>query len=421
MTPFGLPDNPPDAVNERREEQHLGRVPSIAGLLVAIALLVVLVPSPSSVAGRQASPGAPARASVTANRDGAALGPTTAHPGERSPSGPWPPTVTPPSAAVSRPTTPLPPVPPPLPSPLTGSYISISGSNLVYGGRVVTLRGENFNNEPALACCGGPNMARINVNGADYAQAGSVLGENVIRFGLDYAWYTSNRTTFYAVVDQHVAWAKANHLWMIPVMYQPPGGTNGGYGGQSGFWSSAANQQALINFWIDVAGHYQTEPTVAGWDVFNEPAPPSVAAYDAWAQHVYDAITATDPHHVVVLEVSSANWNLPSVNGNRILWSGHCYATVGTDGCNFPGNNHASPDKRPFFVGEVGSRPSQGTAYVPGNLIRFNQLGVSWTHFVMHEVGFGLYQTWGAGDFSSPWRAMIQAVQTAAAGSIKPT
>src|SRR5207245_2120541 len=183
-------------------------------------------PSPSSVAGRQASPGAPARASVTANRDGAALGPTTAHPGERSPSGPWPPTVTPPSAAVSRPTTPLPPVPPPLPSPLTGSYISISGSNLVYGG-------------------------------------------------------------------------------------------------QSGFWSSAANQQALINFWIDVAGHYETEPTVAGWDVFNEPAPPSVAAYDAWAQHVYDAITATDPHHVVVLEVSSANWNLPSVNGNRLLWSGH--------------------------------------------------------------------------------------------------
>jgi hypothetical protein len=39
----------------------------------------------------------------------------------------------------------------------------------------------------------------------------------------------------------------------------------------------------------------------------------------------------------------------------------------------------------------------------------------------MHEGGgYGLYQNWGAGDFSSPWTAMIQAVSAAAAGCIKP-
>jgi hypothetical protein len=300
------------------------------------------------------------------------------------------------------------------------AYLTVSNGELLYQGQAVVLRGENFNNEPSLSCCGGPDIDRINVDMADYTQASRVLGENVIRFGLDYAWYAADRDRFFAVVDRHVAWAMANHLWLIPVMYEPPGGTSGGYGGQDGFWSSAANQQALIQFWADFAAHYRNNSTIAGYDVFNEPAPPSVAAYDSWAQRVYDAITAADPDHFVVLEVSSANWDLPSVNGDRILWSGHCYAAVAADGCSFPGADPSTPSRRPFLVGEVGAQLSQGTAYVPDDLANFNQQGVSWLHFVMHETGFGLYQNSQAGDFSDPWTAMIQAVQAATPGTIKP-
>ena len=299
--------------------------------------------------------------------------------------------------------------------------MTVSGGNLVYGGRTVLLRGENFNNEPALACCGGPNVNAINANAADYAKLGS-LGGNVVRFGLDYQWYSSNRANFFAVVDQHVAWAKANHLWMIPVMFMPPGGSNGGYGGQGGFWGSASNQQLLTSFWSDFATHYANEPTMAGYDIFNEPAPTDnqcCGQYQQWAQSAYNAITAVDPHHFVVIEAPLYNTE-PSISGSRILWSGHCYAAVGTDGCNFPGSNPASPTNRPFFVGEVGSQPAQGTAYVPGNLANFNAQGISWTHFVMHETGFGLFQNWGAGDFSSPWSAMLTVVQAAMAGNIRP-
>jgi hypothetical protein len=116
-----------------------------------------------------------------------------------------------------------PPGPPPnfrIVTAATGAspYLTVSGSNLVYKGQVVVLRGENFNNGPALSCCGGPNINLINANAADYAQARNVLGMNMIRFGLDYAWYSANRTTFFNVMDQHVAWARTNHLWMIPVI-----------------------------------------------------------------------------------------------------------------------------------------------------------------------------------------------------------
>lgn len=297
-------------------------------------------------------------------------------------------------------------------------YLSVSGPNLSYNGQTVTLRGENFNNGTALTCCGSGSIDNVNAGQADYQQVSS-MGGNAIRFGLDYAWYANNRAKFYQVTDQHLAWAAAAHLWVIPVMFGPPGGSSGGYNGQGGFWGSQSNQDLLVAFWQDFAGHYAGNTTMAGYDVFNEPAPPSAGAWDAVAQRITNAVGQADPNHFVVLEESSANWNLPSVSGPRILWSSHCYAAVGTNGCNYPGANPQQPSKRPFFIGEVGSTfPNLGA--IPSNLQSFNDNGVNWADFVMHEGSYGLYRNYGASDFSNPWTAMIMAVTSSMAGSVRP-
>ena len=296
-----------------------------------------------------------------------------------------------------------------------GSYLTVSGSSLAYKGQTVVLRGENFNNGPALSCCGGPNINSINANAADYAQARNVLGLNSIRFGLDYQWYTANRTTFFTIIDQHVAWAKANHLWMIPVMFMPPGDPNGNaYGNQDGFWTSSSNKQLLINFWQDFATHYANEPTIAGYDLYNEPGPPSLSTYSSWAQSTYNAITAVDPNHFVVIENAAADGggNMPTVTGSRILWLAHCY------------NSCTTPANRPMWIGETGATGSSGTSASgeAATLAGYNAAGVSWCHFVMHwsSGGYGLYQSWTAGDFSSPWTQMIQVVQNATKDTIYP-
>jgi len=169
-------------------------------------------------------------------------------------------------------------------------------------------------------------MSQINTVAADYAQARNVLGENSIRFGLDYGWYSANRTAFFTVMDQHVAWDKSNHLWIIPVIFFFPGNPGGSAfnqlpaGGQDAFWNTTANQQTLVNFWQDFATHYANEPTIAGYDIFNEPGPPSLATYTSWCQSAYNAITAVDPNHFVVLESDGADGggSLPAVTGTRM-------------------------------------------------------------------------------------------------------
>jgi hypothetical protein len=113
-------------------------------------------------------------------------------------------------------------------------FLSVTGGVLAFDGRTVVLRGENFNNGPGLSCCNGIDISGINSAEADYTKVAG-MGGNFVRFGLDYSWYATDRARFFSVMDQRVAWATSAHLWMIPVMFVPPGGSNGGYGGQAGF------------------------------------------------------------------------------------------------------------------------------------------------------------------------------------------
>jgi cellulase (glycosyl hydrolase family 5) len=311
----------------------------------------------------------------------------------------------------------------PLPASAAPSYVTTQGSQFMYQSQKVVLRGENFNNEPALACCGGPDITLINAAQSDYVQAHQ-LGANVLRWGIDYNWYATNRTQFFSVLDQHMAWAAQNQLWVFLVDFIPPGGSSGGFdqSASKGYciWSdcakSGANQTSLNAMWQDVAQHYASNTTIVGYDVMNEPAPPADSEWSALATRLYNTLTAADPNHVVIIEAPLSNdlslFNLTS----RVSYSVHHYP----GGDNFP---TGQPANTPMIVGEFGDQRITSTAvtFVTNEISRYNAAGVSWTHFVMREdsAGFGLYVD-PAGDFSQPWPAMISAVQTGWAGNTLP-
>ena len=155
----------------------------------------------------------------------------------------------------------------------SAGYLTVSGTNLVFNGQTVLLRGENFNNGPALFS----GMGTINTVQHDYELAHN-MGLNHVRFGLAYNWYgttASEHANFFAMIRNHVAWAKANHLWLIPVMFAAPGdpqahafSMSDEYGTQdSNFWSVPANRDLLTAFWKDFAGQFaqarQIAPVIA--------------------------------------------------------------------------------------------------------------------------------------------------------------
>src|SRR5919109_100679 len=134
-------------------------------------------------------------------------------------------------------------------------YLQVAGTNFSYNGQTVRLQGENFNNQTALCYSAKPcgaDITKINANEADYAKLQS-FGANHVRFGLDYEWFSKSRTQFYS-------------------------------------WGNSSNQTLFKQFWQDVAAHYAGNRTVIGYDILNEPAPPSQGEWQGVAQQTRDAI-----------------------------------------------------------------------------------------------------------------------------------
>ena len=311
----------------------------------------------------------------------------------------------------------------PLRATAAASYVTTSGSKLMYQGQPIALRGVNFNNEPALACCGGPDINLINANQSDYAQAHS-LGVNHLRWGIDYNWYAANRTQFFSVLDQHMAWAAQYQLWVYLVDFIPPGGSSGGFDQSAAkgycIWSdcatSGANQTLLNNMWQDIATHYANNPTIVAYDVMNEPAPPADSEWHSLATRLYNTLTAADPNHLVIIEAPLSNDLSLFTQTSRVIYSVHHYP----GGDNFP---TGTPANTPMIVGEFGDVRTSSTAvsFVSSEVSRYNAAGVNWTYFIWREdpVGFGLYVD-PAGSFTSPWTAMIGTVQSGWAGNVLP-
>jgi hypothetical protein len=295
-----------------------------------------------------------------------------------------------------------------------GAFLTIDGTRFSYRGQAVMLHGVNFNNEPALASPDGDpysaNIDDINVDEADYAKLHS-WGGNVVRWGMAYSWYAQDRQKFFQVMDRHVGWARENHLWMIPVLYEDPGG--GGDFNQPDLWDNQGNQDKLVAFWEDVARHYASEPTVAGYDILNEPNPPSPDDWQSLAQRIHDAILKVAPNQFVAYEDIEHGGLMP-LDGSHVIYSVH----------NYPGGDKYpdTPQDVPLWVGEFGAK--HDVDWVRHEIQRYARDGVHWTYFVWREdpKDYGLFVGMDSpGDFSHANQAMIDVVRAGMAGSVQPS
>ncbi len=184
-------------------------------------------------------------------------------------------------------------------------FVTKSGPNLMVNGSPLRLVGYNWH--WMGTGCGAPTNTEI---ATTFAQIKTASHSNVIKT----AFYQSGSNKgAYIDFDRYIAYAKKYGLYIVPMLVnhwtncEPSTATKPSSWYQSGY--KQTNDRYPLSFHdyaIKLARHYASEPTIAFWQLVNEPdAGPcgSVGAHilRSFADDMITALKAVDPNHMVDL------------------------------------------------------------------------------------------------------------------------
>src|SRR5579863_9587034 len=178
------------------------------------------------------------------------------------------------------------------------------------------------------------------------------------------------RSDAFTELDWVVNAAAAQGLYVIIDMHGVVGGQSTsddtGQQNQNQYWTNGNDQGNTAYMWWEIANHYNGNPTVAGYDLLNEPmnAPSDSAVISAYVS-LYNTVRSADPTHIVIIEgtFDSWSWNVlpnPSSEGwTNVVYSFHEYEYNGSQSAVEAGsanqvtqfNNYASYNV-PDYIGE---------------------------------------------------------------------
>jgi len=166
------------------------------------------------------------------------------------------------------------------------------------------------------------------------------MGMNSVRFYLSYRTFEDDTQPYkykesgWDWLDQNVEWAKAEGVRLVLNMHAPVGGYQS-QGGGNELWNDPAIQERFIALWRAIAERYRAEPTVAGFDILNEPLPTeSIAQWKDLAERTISEIREVNQHHIVYVERANAvggDWsenaekNFFRVSDPNVVYEFHFY------------------------------------------------------------------------------------------------
>ncbi len=122
----------------------------------------------------------------------------------------------------------------------------------------------------------------------------------------------------FELLDNLIAWCKQHDVYVIIDMHGAPGGQTGANiddspNDQPELFMDPENRDRLVELWVKIAERYKDEPTVAAYDLLNEPLPGRTGAREQYGDQLeplYKRITAAirriDSRHMITLE--GADW-----------------------------------------------------------------------------------------------------------------
>ncbi|SMF38229.1 cellulase family glycosylhydrolase [Paenibacillus barengoltzii] len=171
-------------------------------------------------------------------------------------------------------------------------------------------------------------------------------------------------------------------------------------------WKNQQYQDRTVRLWEGIAAHFKGNPTVAGYDLLNEPDRVSKEQLNAFYDRLYKAIRAIDPDHTIFIE-AAWNWNQlydPDTFGwTNVVYEMHYYAMSGNEASDWNAQNrlvntalqglrdHQARWNVPVYVGEFCL--FDFTDLWEKFLAGMNASNISWTNWT-YKVSSN-YGNWG--------------------------
>jgi endoglucanase len=187
---------------------------------------------------------------------------------------------------------------------LTG-FVQAAGRGLTIDGEPTRLKAVNFTNGYDAGIEAHELLTFGHHAERDYERVAD-LGFNSIRFAFQGKWYVQDPEAFWAWLDQNVEWARDHGVRLILDLHIPIGGYWLGSDPDSAdfrLWTDDGLRQQNVDLWASIAERYRDEPTVAAYDLLNEPVTTDSSG-EQWrslAQDTVDAIRSVDPNHLLVI------------------------------------------------------------------------------------------------------------------------
>ncbi len=107
-------------------------------------------------------------------------------------------------------------------------------------------------------------------------------------------------------LDQAIRWAKSCGVYVILDLHAAPGAQNNDWHsdslGEAALWTKMSNRRRVYELWEFLADRYKDEPTVAGYDVLNEPVLDDTAVLNQFYRQTIKAIRNSDKKHMLFIE-----------------------------------------------------------------------------------------------------------------------
>ncbi len=144
----------------------------------------------------------------------------------------------------------------------------------------------------------------------------------------------------FVLLDRLITWCSKHGLYVIIDMHGAPGGQTGANIDDSAndlpeLFEEAKYQDRLVDLWTTIARRYRDEPTVAAYDLLNEPLPARTGAagkykhlLEPFYKRITRAIREVDQQHMITLEgVDWANdWSVFSTPfDDNVFYQFHYY------------------------------------------------------------------------------------------------